>query len=273
MLNTTRIEAVERFDMTRTIGGRPGYWTAAYYIDGLLIDTGARHAAGELVRALDGRPLETIVNTHSHEDHIGANGRLQPYRHVLFGQPDGSRANPIDDGDVIETASYRFQILHTPGHSQDHLCLYEPDQGWLFSGDLFIGGQDTALRQSNDIWQIIASLKRVAGLGARMLFPGSARIKSDPEAELLAKIDYLEQTGHKVVTLHQRGIPSAVIARTLFGRARLEEWLTLGHFSRKHLVDSFLGKNQRHQEPLEGKERSNSCALNRLTSESAPPWR
>jgi glyoxylase-like metal-dependent hydrolase (beta-lactamase superfamily II) len=65
-------------------------------------------------------------------------------------------------------------VLYTPGHSLDHLCLYEPRQGWLFSGDLFVGGRDRALRSGCDIWQIIASLKAIAALPVVCLFAGSA---------------------------------------------------------------------------------------------------
>jgi glyoxylase-like metal-dependent hydrolase (beta-lactamase superfamily II) len=49
------------------------YWTAAYLVDGLLIDTGCRHTGEELVSSLDGRNVNLAVNTHYHEDHIGGN--------------------------------------------------------------------------------------------------------------------------------------------------------------------------------------------------------
>ena len=42
-----------------------------------MVDTGCAHTHKELLKALEGRPVERIVNTHTHEDHIGANGALQ----------------------------------------------------------------------------------------------------------------------------------------------------------------------------------------------------
>ena len=45
------------------------------------------------------------------------------------------------------------KVIHTPGHCSNHLCLYEPNKGWLFTGDLFVGGKDRALRAGNDIFK------------------------------------------------------------------------------------------------------------------------
>jgi glyoxylase-like metal-dependent hydrolase (beta-lactamase superfamily II) len=39
------------------------------------------------------------------------------------------------DGDVLHLAGRAWQAVHTPGHTLDHLCLYDPDHGVLLSGD------------------------------------------------------------------------------------------------------------------------------------------
>lgn len=272
MLKTTSYGDVTRFDLARTLGGRGRYWTSAYLVDGLLVDTGCAHTARELKEALADVQLRRIVNTHSHEDHIGANGFLQqgrdgleiqahplalpvladprekqplhPYRRVMWGWPEPSRGSPSTDGDVIQTDRYRFEVLHTPGHSVDHVCLYEPKHGWLFSGDLFVGGQERALRADYDIWQIISSLKRVAALPAQILFPGSARVRVNPAEELTSKISYLERLGEAVLTLHRQGWSVSAIVRALCGGRMLLELITLGHFSRKQLVLSYLRGNR-----------------------------
>jgi len=267
MLKIETIGPVTKIKLARALFGRPVYFTAAYWVDGLLIDTGCAYTEGEITRALEGLPVERVVNTHSHEDHIGANAALQekrsaeivahplalpvlanprdnqplqPYRRIFWGYPRPSEGQPI--GETVETEHYRFQVIHTPGHSPDHICLYEPDEGWLFSGDLYIGGRDRALRTDYDIWAIIDSLKGIAPLGISRLFPGSGTVREDPREDLLEKIHYLEETGRRVRELCQQGLSLRQIARRIFGPELLIAYVTLGHFSGKCLVESYLRK-------------------------------
>lgn len=268
MLRTSSFDEVTRFDCARTLLGRGRYWTSAYLIDGLLVDTGCAHTAREFDQALSGTPVVHILSTHSHEDHIGANGllqrtnpqvllsahplalpiladpqrtqRLHPYRQLFWGMPDPCHAQPVADGAVIETAHYAFRVIYTPGHSPDHLCLYEPMQGWLFTGDLFVGGQDRSLRAGYDIVQIIASLKRIAELPSSRLFPASARVRDKPQEVLAAKISYLEELGEKIRELKQQGRTVKEIVRSLCGASMPIEWITLGNVTREHLVRSYL---------------------------------
>jgi glyoxylase-like metal-dependent hydrolase (beta-lactamase superfamily II) len=268
MLKFTRYAEVTRIDSARTIAGRGYYWTTAYLVGGLLVDSGCAHTARDLAAHLRTEPLTCLINTHTHEDHFGANGHLQTqrtdlkifahplalpvlenprkaqplqlYRRVFWGWPKPSTAQPVADGDLIDAGKYRYQVIYTPGHSPDHICLYEPERGWLFTGDLFVGGRDRALRAGYDIWQIIASLKRVAALPLARLFPGSARVRDNPHQALAEKIAYLEETGCRVLELSRQGLDVSAIARRLFGGPMWIELITAGHFTRSWLVRSYL---------------------------------
>jgi hydroxyacylglutathione hydrolase len=77
MIQIEQIEGVYKFRMARTLFGRGLYFTTAYWVDGMLIDTGCAHTVQEFVRSLEGLPLKLIINTHSHEDHIAANALLK----------------------------------------------------------------------------------------------------------------------------------------------------------------------------------------------------
>jgi glyoxylase-like metal-dependent hydrolase (beta-lactamase superfamily II) len=275
MIRITPYGDVTRFDLSRTIAGRGRYWTTAYLVDELMVDTGCAHTAAELVAGLESSPVTRIINTHSHEDHFGANNALvkqnaglniyahpgavrvmsnprryqslHPYRRLMWGWPDACDALPVEHGHLIETESYHFKVIYTPGHSPDHLCLYEPEQGWLFTGDLFVGGKDRALRGGYDILQMINSLKLLVALPAERMFPSSARVRDNPKSELQRKIDYYEEMGEKVLELNEQGKSVSEISRSLFGDPMLIEVFTLGHFSRRRLVLSYLGRNHEKQ--------------------------
>jgi glyoxylase-like metal-dependent hydrolase (beta-lactamase superfamily II) len=268
MLRCSEYGEVLRLDLARTLAGQGRCWTTCYWVDGVLIDTGCTHTAGELRLFLKDRPLQTIINTHSHEDHIGGNGLLQqqrsglsiqahplalpvladpegeqplhPYRRLFWGWPQPSTGKPLVDGQLIESGVLRFRVIYTPGHSDDHLCLFEENQGWLFSGDLFVGGRDRALRQGGNIWAIMASLERVSALPVSMLFPGSARVREDPRQEIRAKIEYYQQLGEMIAGYQRKGWVPEAIVRAVCGGPMWVEYVTLGHFARKWLVDSYL---------------------------------
>lgn len=269
MIKVSQYGAVIRFDLARTFFGSGRYWTTAYLIDGLMIDTGCAYSAPELLQYLNSILVNQIINTHTHEDHIGTNALikhanpgmdifahplalpvldnprqaqpLHPYRRLFWGWPQPSRANSLKEGQIVRTTNFSFQIVFTPGHSRDHLCVFEPDQGWLFSGDLFVGGQDRALRQDCDIWGMISSLKKVAALPIKILFPGSAKVRDNPHVELCMKIEFYERFGDRVRELNSRGWSVSKIVGELCGGPMWIEFVTLGHFSRQHLVRSFLG--------------------------------
>jgi glyoxylase-like metal-dependent hydrolase (beta-lactamase superfamily II) len=259
-------DQVVRLRMARSLLGRPGYFTAAYWVDGLLIDTGCAHTARQLMGVVKGWKISRVVNTHSHEDHIGANAQVQatfgcpimahpealriladpklqplhPYRRLFWGWPKPSQGQPV--GDRIETERLNLEVIHTPGHSPDHVCLFEPKQGWLFSGDLYIGGQDRALREGYDIHTIIASLKKLAELPVQTIFSGSGSVRNEGVKPLQDKIAYLEEMGERILALHGQGWSPRRIRRKLFGAEMPIAYITLGHFSGIRLVRSYLGQ-------------------------------
>jgi glyoxylase-like metal-dependent hydrolase (beta-lactamase superfamily II) len=141
----------------------------------------------------------------------------------------------------VETKHYRFQVIYTPGHSPDHICLFEPEQGWLFTGDSYVGGKDRALREGYEIYGIIASLKKMAKLPVRAIFAGSGgSVRVNGVDPLQEKITYLEELGDRVRSLHDQGLSVRRIRRKLFGAEQRISYITLGHFSGLHLVRSYL---------------------------------
>jgi glyoxylase-like metal-dependent hydrolase (beta-lactamase superfamily II) len=93
--------------------------------------------------ARDGLRIRFVIDTHTHADHFSATRHLARQLDVPTVM---HRASPapfvdmrVDDGESIVVGKLRLQVLHTPGHTSDSMCLVAGTR--LFSGDtLLIGG-------------------------------------------------------------------------------------------------------------------------------------
>lgn len=65
-----------------------------------------------------------------------------------------------------------LELVHTPGHTQDSICLYEQSKGWLFTGDTVYPGPLYLSLPDSDRNQYKESLKKLQALKPRWVFPG-----------------------------------------------------------------------------------------------------
>ncbi|MDP9250628.1 MAG: MBL fold metallo-hydrolase [Chloroflexota bacterium] len=169
--------------------GAFGPWqTNAYLVwdgrspDALVLDPGMGAAQPLLEQAAaNGLRLHLIANSHGHIDHIFDNAALMrgsgaplaihpddAYR--LDGQNSyGLRIEPavasveLLEGEQLRIGDLVFDILHTPGHSEGSICLYEERHALLLSGDvLFRGSYGRTDLPGGDDAAMVASLARLA---------------------------------------------------------------------------------------------------------------
>jgi hydroxyacylglutathione hydrolase len=132
----------------------------------------APHDVAAIRRVVGDRRLVAILATHGHDDHVrvapeladatGAKIYLHPSDLPVWRLTHEERRADEDlvDGQVIEVAGTRLDVLHTPGHAPGACCFYLRDQGVLFSGDtLFQGGPGATGRSFSDFNLIIASIR------------------------------------------------------------------------------------------------------------------
>lgn len=266
MIHVEQQGSVLAIRMSRSFFGRPFWWTTAYWVDGLLIDTGPRFAAKELSRILQKLTVEQVVLTHGHENQIGGlptvmaqfptaqllvsrrtapllrgpwESTMQFYRRVLWGVPQ-PWVGPVtileDVGDSIATAGYHFRVVETPGHTPDHIALFEPTQRWLFSGDTYLHGQDEAWCAEADLFGVICSLRTLASLHPERLFAADGRISRTPLPELHGKIGLLIQYAREVARMDALGLsPEEMVLRLVPKEPPIAFW-TQGHYSARHLI-------------------------------------
>jgi glyoxylase-like metal-dependent hydrolase (beta-lactamase superfamily II) len=266
MIHVEQQGSVLAIRMSRSFFGRPFWWTTAYWVDGLLIDTGPCFAARQLCQALQKLAVEKIVVTHGHENQIGglsalmqqypqakvyaarrtvpllqepANTSLQLYRRLLWGRPQpwlGPITITDEVSDRIETTSHTFRVIETPGHTADHIALFEPTQRWLFSGDTYLHGHDDAWTPEADLFGVVCSLRTLASLHPERLFASDGRISRTPLPELHGKIGLLVQHARDVARMDALGLTPDEMVLQLFQKEPPLHFWTMGHYSARHLI-------------------------------------
>ena len=91
----------------------------------------------------DALRIRFVIDTHTHADHFSAARQLADRLGALTVM---HRASPaprvdlrVDDGEMMVLGKLRLQVLYTPGHTADSMCLVSDDR--VFTGDtLLIGG-------------------------------------------------------------------------------------------------------------------------------------
>lgn len=78
----------------------------------------------------------------------------------------------LHDGDWLDLGERRIQVIHTPGHSPGHSCFYEPERGYLYSGDLIYKGCLYAFYPTTDPRLFYESVRRVNNYPIAKILPG-----------------------------------------------------------------------------------------------------
>lgn len=130
------------------------------------------HDAAAIINQVRGRKVLAILQTHAHNDHIGAAREvadavgapiyLNPEDLVLWEQvyPEAAPDKELADGDEFQVGGTTLKAIHTPGHSPGSTCFYLESEGTVFTGDtLFNGGPGATGRSYSDYPTILASIR------------------------------------------------------------------------------------------------------------------
>lgn len=197
----------------------------------LLFDTG--NGLGNIKAVVDrltDLPV-TVLNSHTHFDHIGGNHQFEQVLSVgtafsransrgiqnelvsteaseqalCHGLPEGAsaaehRIRPftisatVADGDVIDLGDRRLDVMQVPGHTDDAIVLLDKANGLMWTGDSFYEGPIWLYFPETDLAAYRASIARLAALapGLKALLPAHNTPHADP-ALLAATRDAFDQ--------------------------------------------------------------------------------
>lgn len=273
-------------------GGGFDYAVIYFIDDELFFDTGyswaSRTLKNKIFKSIDSGKVKYVLNSHDHEDHTGNNSLFSEhfqsakiyshrlaqmnvafppskpwYRRFLFGPETASVVHAIPHEFTLQSKRL-LQVIHTPGHTDGHICLYDPQNQILFSGDLFIAETlDTQLEEA-DRPQWITSLEKVLKLDVELILDGHGVVLKGNECRkaLEAKLDFLCLLRQRVHQIAARGnVGQSELIKAINDTPGLvnfislgEGWmsiLTSGNFSRSNLIRGFL------REYMDSKSQSN----------------
>lgn len=152
-------------------------------------------------------PVGVLV-THTHPDHAPAANILgERLRTEVLGFGPGPEFEPtrtLADGDAVEVGEAVMIAVHTPGHTDDHLCYRIADV--VFTGDHIMGGSTVVIR---DAAAYMRSLERVAGLRPAHLYPGHGPDTADASRAITEYIEHRLERERQIVDAVRRGAATA----------------------------------------------------------------
>ncbi|NOY69233.1 MAG: MBL fold metallo-hydrolase [Deltaproteobacteria bacterium] len=243
--------------------GRPLMTAYVYRIGPVLIDTAFAHVRKDIINILKADPPDSVFLTHHHEDHGGNASaikkrfnvpvyghrltaqklekkyRILPYQRLIWGAGEPVEVTPFDD--KWEGMGFTLVPVHAPGHSKDHTVYLETRNGWLFSGDIYLGDRIRYFRSDEKIADQITSIKKILSLDFEALFCGHNPRPEDGKKFLARKLAFLEDFYGNVAALAIKGMEEKEIMHTLnLTEDRFILWLCFGNVSMKHMVRSVI---------------------------------
>ncbi|MEI3613064.1 MBL fold metallo-hydrolase [Pseudogracilibacillus sp. SO30301A] len=235
---------------------------SVFLIDNVLIDTGPSRKDDYLIPLFEKWEIQNVILTHHHEDHTGLanwlqhnqqvkiymheNGiekckiaaKLPLYRHLFWGKREPFEATPL--GKTFQTDYYTWDIIHTPGHADDHIALFNREKGWLFGGDLFVNPKPKSFFKFESVPEIIHSLRKVLAYDFETYICSHAGVLFEGKNAIKKKLDYLISKQQEVLFLYNKGMSPKQIRKQSFPSRHPIHYFSLFECSPMHFIHSVI---------------------------------
>ncbi len=185
-----------------------------------------RHLAAVLAAAA-ARELSIglVLLTHGHPDHAEGAGRLAARTGAPVAAYDPAYrrgGGGLPDGGIVHLDGLAIEVVVTPGHTADSVCLLLPADGALLTGDTLLGrGWTVVAHPAGRLADYLASLRRLRAVCAETpvptLLPGHGPVRTDAVAVIDAYLAHrAERLGQVRTAVAAGGTDAADVVRRVY---------------------------------------------------------
>lgn len=236
-----------------------------------VVDTGGSAAVGEAlraaIRAVTGKPVRYVINTHMHPDHVFGNAAFTGDRPEFVGHRNlpralasraghylavnetllGDRAfagtrligptRLVQGRETLQLGDRQLILEAQPtAHTDNDLTVLDPATGTLFLGDLLFIGHIPVLDGSIRGW--LALMARLAPIPAERVVPGHGPPAAPWPQAMQPQERYLETISAEVRHMIRQGRSIAEAATTV-GLSEKDAWLLFDAFNARNVTAAF----------------------------------
>ncbi|WP_347860825.1 MBL fold metallo-hydrolase [Salimicrobium sp. PL1-032A] len=233
-----------------------------FYIDGMLVDTGASRMLEDLKEFYEEVPIEFVSITHPHEDHTGTaawllreksvpiyirdtaipqcrtEADIPAYREMIWGERAAFDPSPF--GETIQSDHHTYKTIHTPGHEENHLALLDEENGRLFSGDLFIHPKPKVIMEDESVPVLMRSIRKVLEHDFEEMFCQHVGYIRYGKAALKKKLDYLNEVSEQVREMYKEGRTLEEMNNELFSDVPAIVPLSDYEYDSRHMIRTII---------------------------------
>lgn len=221
----------------------------------ILLDAGDANVAdyiSHLKRVLmDERVLiNDIIVSHWHHDHVGGvDDVLSAIENTcrVWKFPRNDASDPtlkntdfheLKHGQKFEIEGSTLEVIHTPGHTTDHVVLLLHEDNSLFSADCILGEGTTVFE---DLYEYMKSLQVIKNIDPAVIYPGHGNIINDPKDRITTYINHRNQREAQILAVLEEHpndtFDEMQLVRTIYKDTPEQLWqaaaYNVGHHLRK----------------------------------------
>ena len=131
----------------------------------------------------------------------------------------------LEDGQILKLDGATCKVIHTPGHTSDHVILHLQEENAVFSADCILG-EGTAVFES--LFHYMKSLEKILELAPSVIYPGHGPVVQDPIPKIQFYIKHRMEREQQILNCLQStegtGLSSMDIVKSVYKQTPENLW-------------------------------------------------